>query len=110
MLIRRITTLPHQRKYPTKEIMGKNKDKEMTQLMKEKIGLVKKSRGYDINSKNDQGACFITHILAGKIMRKCKVNEVPAVVVSLAAQCNTGVQFNWDAYLCREFLIDCREA
>ena len=55
--------------------MGKNKDKEMTQMMKEKFGLVKKSRGYDINSIDDQGVCFSVHILAGKIMKKCRANE-----------------------------------
>jgi len=39
-----------------------------------------KSHGYDINSIDDQGVCFAMHILVGKIMRKCKANEVPVVI------------------------------
>lgn len=43
-------------------------------------------------------------------MRKCHVDEVPMPVISLAAQCTEGVQFNWKNYLCCEFLANCREA
>lgn len=58
------------------------------------FGLVKKYRGYEINSIKDQGVFFIAHILAGKIMRKCRANEVPVVVISLVEQCAEGAQFN----------------
>lgn len=72
--------------------MGNNKDKEMAQMMKEKFGLVKKSQGYDINSINNQGVGFVTHILAVKIMRKCRANEIPAIVVSLdIVQCRSPI-------------------
>lgn len=91
MLIRKITGLPHQGKDPTEEFVGKNKEKETTQMMKEMFRLVNKSRGYNINSIYDQGVCFVAHILAGKIMRKCRANEVPTAVVSLATQCSPGV-------------------
>lgn len=30
-------------------------------------------------------------------------------MVSLATQCSIGVQFNLAAYLCKEFMVDCRE-
>ena len=62
--------------------------------MKDKFEIIKKSQGYDINSINDQGVRFSAHVLTGKIMRKCRENEVPTVVVSLAAQCSKGVEFN----------------
>jgi len=52
--------------------------------MKDKFGIVKKSHGYEINSINNQGVCFTTHILAGKVMQKCRANEIPIAVVSLA--------------------------
>ena len=84
MLIRKITTLPHQGKDPADEFVGKNKDKEMAQISKEKFGLLKKSWVYDINSIDDQGVCFVAHILVGKIMWKWRANKVPKVVVSLA--------------------------
>ena len=43
-------------------------------------------------------------------MRKFCADEVLELVVSLAAQCAKGVQFNWARYLCQEFLANCREA
>lgn len=49
--------------------------------MKKKFGLEKGKRGYDINSISDLAFCFTVHILAGKIMRRCWVNEVPTMVV-----------------------------
>jgi len=66
--------------------VGKNKDKEIAQMMKEKFRLVTKLWGYDINSIDEQGVHFIMHILAGKIMRKCKANEATATIVSLVVQ------------------------
>lgn len=51
-----------------------------------------------------------TQILAGKVMRKCRTNEVSTQIISLAAQCAKGVQFNWARYLCSEFLANYREA
>jgi len=71
--------------------MGKNKDRQLAWIMKERFNLVKKSQGYDINSIDDQGVCFVVHILERKIMRKCRVNEVLASVVSLAMKCSPGV-------------------
>jgi len=53
-------------------------------MMKDKFGITKKSRGYNINSISDQQVHFSVHILERKIMRKCRENEVLAVVVSLA--------------------------
>jgi len=74
--------------------------------MKEKYGLVKVNRGYDINSISDQEVYFATHIMARKVMRKCCANEILVSVVSLDAQCTNGVQYKWDGYLCKEFLDD----
>ena len=85
MLFRKIKALPHQGKDPTKEFVGKNKDKEIAKMMmKEKFGPVKKSWGYDINSIDDQGVCFTAHIFAGKIMSKCVANQVHVLVAYLA--------------------------
>lgn len=36
-------------------------------------------------------------------MKKCHANELPALVVSLVVQCNKGVQFNLEKYLCENF-------
>lgn len=94
MPIKRIIALPHHGKDPVDGFVGKNKDKEMIQMMKDKFGLVNKSHGCQINSIEDQDVCFATNVLVGKIMRKCMATEVTVVVVSLATQCEKGIQFN----------------
>lgn len=38
------------------------------------------------------------------------MDEVPMLVVALEMQCVEGVQFNWENYLCDEFLKNCCEA
>lgn len=43
-------------------------------------------------------------------MRKCRRDEVPALVVAMAQQCVEGVQFNWVEFLCEEFLTKYKEA
>lgn len=47
----------------------------------------KKQRGYVINNIQDKGVCVSTQLLAGKVMRKCCGNDVPATVIALAKQC-----------------------
>ena len=43
-------------------------------------------------------------------MRKCRPNEVPAPIVSIAANCAEGYSYNWPAYIAKEFLEDARDA
>lgn len=63
-----------------------------------------------ISSINNVVVNVVMQILVGKVMRKCHMDEVPVLVVSLAAQCAEGVQFKWLDYLCREFLENCCQA
>ena len=70
----------------------------------------KRKRGYVIVSIKDQGVHVATQLLADKLMRKCRVDKVPAFVIALAKQCIKGVQFNWVQFLCDVFLTNCREA
>ena len=82
----------------------------ITEVMKKKFKLEKKKQGYAISSINNPTFEVTTQILAGKVMWKCHTDEVPTLVVALAAQCTEGVQFNWENYLCNEFLENCHEA
>jgi len=72
--------------------------------------LEKKKRGYAISNIKDKGVHVATQLLAGKFMRKCRTDEVPASVIALAKQCAEGVQFNWSKFLYEEFLKNCHEA
>ena len=54
MLINRITNLPYKGADPTEEFVGNNKEKDLSNKMKNKFWLIKKSRGYSIHSIEDQ--------------------------------------------------------
>ena len=43
-------------------------------------------------------------------MRKCRPNEVPAPIVSIAANCVEGYSYKWAEYIAKEFLEDARDA
>lgn len=63
----------------------------LTKKMKEKFKLVKKLCGYSIASITNLVVKIAMQILAGKVMRKCRAEEVPMLVISLAAQSTEGV-------------------
>ena len=63
----------------------------LTEAMKKKFKLEKKKRGYAISSINNRAVKVATQILVGKVMRKCRADEVTMLVVALAAQCAEGV-------------------
>lgn len=78
--------------------------------MIKKYKLEKKKRGYAISSINKKVVRVVTQILVGKVMRKCRTNDVPVPVVALTEQCAEGVQFNWSEFLCKEFLENFHQA
>lgn len=65
---------------------------------------------YVIASIKDRGFCITTQLLAGRLMRKCRTDEVPESVTALVEQCAEGIKFNWAEFLCEEYLMNCREA
>ena len=73
---------------------GKSNDLAIAEAMKKKYKLEKKKRGYAISDIKDKVVHVATQILAGKVMHKCRADEVPASVVALAKQYAEGVQFN----------------
>jgi len=82
-LIHRISRLPCKGKDPM-VIVGKSRDLALTEAMKKKYKLEKKKRGYAIRSIKDKRVRVATELLDGKVMRKCRSDEVPVLVVSLA--------------------------
>lgn len=75
-------------------MVGKSSNLALIEAMKPKYKLEKRKQGYVIASIKEKGVCIATQLLAGKLMRKCCTNEVPASVITLAEQCAEGVQFN----------------
>ena len=91
MLIHRITRLSHARENPAMAFGGKVGEHDLTEEMKDKFKLARKSCGYSITSITNPMVKLAAQILTGKIMRKCRVDEVLALVVSLMAQCAEGI-------------------
>jgi len=84
MLIHHITCLPYTSENPAMIFGGKGGELALAESMKEKFKLVNKSRRYAISSICDPAIKVEREILVGKVMRKCRANEVPAPVVALA--------------------------
>lgn len=88
----------------------KGGEQALAESMKEKFKLVKKLHNYSISCICYHAVKVATKILAGKVIRKSRTNEVLVPVVALEAQCAEGVQFNWLDCLRREFLANYHEA
>ena len=80
----RITGLPKYGVDPTQFFVGKEKDRELANQMKEKYNMMKKKRVYDVVSINNNGVCFITKSLASKFLRKCWPNQVLVAMIVVA--------------------------
>lgn len=92
-LIHRISRLPCKGKDPM-TLTGKSGNLDLVEAMKKNYKLEKKKRGYAINSIKDKGVHIATQLLAIKVMRKCRGDEVPTLIVVLDKQCVKGFQFN----------------
>ena len=66
----RITGLPSTGPDLTIYFLGKEKDEYLSNTMKDKYGLEKNTRSYDIASINDKSIGFITRVLSRKLLRK----------------------------------------
>lgn len=75
MVIHQITQLLHTGENPTMAFGGKTGEHDLAKEMKDKFKLAKKSRSYSITSITNLAVKVATHILAGKIMRKCHTDE-----------------------------------
>jgi len=60
-------------------------EQALMEAMKEKCKLVKKLPGYAISSICDPTVKVAMKILASKVMRKCRADEVPMPVIALVA-------------------------
>ena len=74
-------------------ITEKGRDLALAETMKVKHKLQKKKRVFVISRIKDKGVHVATQLLARKIMRKCRADEVLVSVVALTEWCVEGVQF-----------------
>lgn len=109
-LIHRITQLLYTGEHLAMMFGRKDGKQVLVEAMKEKLKLVEKPQVYSILSIYNPAVKVVMQILVGKVMRKCHIDEVPTLVITLVAQCVEGVHFNWVFYLCSEFLMNYNKA
>jgi hypothetical protein len=94
----------------TQYLNEKMKEKSLSEVMKKTYSIEKGSRGIIIKRINDAKTRMATKIMACKMLRKCRKEEVPTGVVAAAAQCANGTMLRWPPYLLNMFLDDCKDA
>jgi hypothetical protein len=105
-LILHITGFPSWGMDPTQFLDNKKKEKVIMEEMNNKYGTDRETRGIIIKRINDVATQMGTKILAYKLLRKCRREEVSAGVVGVAAQCAEGTTVSWEPYLLNLFLDD----
>jgi hypothetical protein len=87
----------------------KTKEKALKEEMKKKYGTQGDERHHH-QIINNVATQLGTKILACKLLRKCHREEVPAGVITVAAQCAEGTSMSWVPYLLKLFLEECKDA
>ena len=88
----------------------KSKEKALAEEMKKKYGIDRGTRGIIIKWINDTATQLGENILACKLLRKFRKDEVPVGVIIVATQCAEGTFMSWAPYLSNLFQIDCKYA
>jgi hypothetical protein len=87
----------------------KSKEKALAEEMKKKYGTARGTRVIIIKWVNNTATQLGANILACKLLRKCRKEEVPAGVIAVADQCAEGTSMSWVPYLLNLFQEDCKD-
>jgi hypothetical protein len=71
--------------------------------MKQTYGTERGSRGIIINRISEPTTRLATKLMACKLLRKCRKEEVPAGVIAAVVQCMKGIVLSWSPYLLNYF-------
>jgi len=72
--------------------------------MKDKYDTHKGVCGFDIVSINDDTIRFMMQVLACKLLRKCRKDQVITGVIETTKKCVARVQMNWATFLVNQLL------
>jgi hypothetical protein len=109
-LIARIMGLPTTREDPTILFAKKVGEKALSKSMKDNFNTFRENQGLDVASISDYLVRFETQVLACKLLRKCRKDEVLVAVIATTKKCIEGVQMNWATFLVNHFLVECTGA
>jgi hypothetical protein len=109
-IITQITGLPNRGMDPVLILDDKSKEKALTEEMNKKYGTTRGKRGIIIKQINNVATQLGTNILAYKLLRKCRKDEVPVGVIAVTAQCEKGTFVSFSHYLMNLFQVDYKYA
>jgi hypothetical protein len=93
-LIVHITGLQSQGEDPSLIFSDKKNEKALSESMKEKFHTIWGQCGLDVASICDPTMRFVTQVLACKFLRKCRKDQLPAIVIVKDEKCVEGAQMN----------------
>ena len=109
-LIHQITRLSKIGADPAAHFVGKDHDKKLVARLIKKYNFMRGGRAYDAMQIEDKSLRFIIQLLVGRVLWKCRSNQVPGLAIELAHTARDGVQYNWSLYLLNQFNEDYRVA
>ena len=93
-LIHRITGLSKTNADPAAHFLGKDQDKKLAVRLIKKYNLTRGGRAYDVAQIEDQPLWFTVQLLVGRVLQKCRPNQVLGLTIELADTSRDGVQYN----------------
>jgi lambda repressor-like predicted transcriptional regulator len=84
-IIAQIIGLPSWGMDPALFLDEKTKEKALVEEMKKKYGIARETRGIIIKQINNATTQLGMKILASKLLRKCRREEIPAGVIAIAS-------------------------
>jgi len=109
-IIAYIIGMPSQGMDPAQFLKDKTKEKALIEEMKKTYDTERVTRIIIIKQTSDIMTRTTTKIMAHKVLRKCRKEEVPAGVVTTTTQRAEGTTISWAPYLLNLFLDDCKDA
>jgi hypothetical protein len=68
---------------PSMHFVGKSLDRKLAVRLTKEFNLSKGGRAYDAMDIQDQDLRFTIQLLVGRVLQKCRPNEVPTAAIEL---------------------------
>ena len=90
--------------------VGKDQDIKLAVRLIRKYSLTRGGQAYGATQIEVKSLRFTVQLLAGRVLQKCRPNQVLGPKIELVNTARDGVQYNWSFYLLNQFNEDCRVA
>jgi hypothetical protein len=87
-------------------LFNKAGEKAQSEAIKDKFHTFRGKGGLDVANINDDSVPFSMKVMACKLLRKCRKDEVFASIIAATKKCTEGVQLNLSTFLVNQFLTN----